>query len=100
VPVPKRASGPARYRRHDGLSPTEAAKQYAVKQATPPKRDDTAAIELAIEFGADVDDVLELYTERAGIRQWDGGESIDNAEVGAIGDVRAILQLRFAKRTG
>jgi hypothetical protein len=82
----------ARYRRHDGLTPADAAKQYSVKQARPPKRDESAAIELAKLYGADVADVVELWHERAAIRSYEANDSVEDAEVGALTDVRSILE--------
>lgn len=50
-----------------------------------------ACIELAKRFGADADDVIELWLERAAVREYDGGLSRAEAEVAALEDVRADL---------
>jgi hypothetical protein len=83
-----------RWARHDGLTPKDAATLDAVKRAKPPKRDETAAIELAQEFGADVADVLELFAEREAIRLYEANAAPDDAHAGALEDVRDILTRR------
>jgi hypothetical protein len=65
-----------------------------VKRAKPPRRDETAAIELAQEFGADVADVLDWFEDRAAQREYEGNSSRADAESGALEDVRDILSRR------
>ncbi len=42
---------------------------------------------LAMRLGRDVDDLTELWTERAAIREYEGGASRKDAEAGALLDV-------------
>ena len=91
MPVPKR---PTRYRRHDGLTPRDAALRFAVMKAKPPRRDEAAAIELALEFGANVADVVEIWHERAAIRTYEANSSVDDADREALADVRQILEAK------
>ena len=81
-------------KRRPSIHPKEAAILDRVRRARPPKRDESAAIELAQEFGADVADVLELYDERSGVREYEGNVSRAEAESGALQDVRDILTAR------
>ena len=53
-----------------------------------------AVIELAQSMGADVADAIELFEDRAAIREYDANDSRDDAEVGALSDVRDILARR------
>lgn len=75
---------------------TDRAIQWLVrhikKQDRPRNHD--AVIDLAKQFGADVADMIELFEERAGIRQYDANDSSGDAEVGALSDVRDILEAR------
>ena len=48
-----------------------------------------ACIELAKRFGADPDDVIEWWLERASVREYDGGQSRADAEAAALDDARA-----------
>jgi hypothetical protein len=51
--------------------------------------------ELAKRHGLDLDDLFELFTERAAIREHSGGMAREDAEVAAYSDVeRTIDQLR------
>lgn len=95
MPVPKR---PTRYRRHDGLTPNEAAAQYSVAKARPPKRDHALVIELAQKLGADVADAIDWYEDRAAQREYEGNVSREDAETLALLDVRDILTARDRSR--
>lgn len=79
------------YKRYDGLTPDDAGKLYAVEKARPPKRDETAVIELARELGADVADAIEWFEDRASQRQYEAGATREDAERLALEDVREIL---------
>lgn len=48
-----------------------------------------ACEEIARSAGLPVDDVLELWNERAAIREYEGGQSRADAEHAALDDVRA-----------
>lgn len=82
-------------RRHDGLTPKDAATLYAVTKARPPKQDESDAYALAQEFSADVDDVLELVCERRAIRTYEGNHSPETANVLGLEDARVILLARL-----
>lgn len=92
--VPKRHAM-RRLQRHDGLTPAEAALQFRVAKARAPKHDETGAIELAREMGADIDDVLELVCERRAIRQYEGNHSPEDADRLGLEDARTILMARI-----
>ena len=92
---PRRA---LRLKRHDGLTPAEAAIEFRVAKARAPKQDETDAIELAREFGADIDDVLELVCERRAIRMYEGNYSPARADELGLEDARCILVRRLADR--
>lgn len=57
-------------------------------------RNHDAVIKLAQSLGADVADAIELYEERAGVREYDANDSREHAEGGALRDVRDILAAR------
>lgn len=48
-------------------------------------------IALAERLGVPAEPVLELWAERAAIREYDGGQSRADAEAGAVEDVRLAL---------
>ncbi len=48
-------------------------------------------IELAERLGLATETVLELWAERAAIREYDGGQSRADAEAAAVDDVRMAL---------
>lgn len=48
-------------------------------------------IELAERLGLAAEGVLELWAERAAIREYEGGQSRADAETAAVDDVRAAL---------
>ena len=50
--LPKLKPRTLRIKRHDGLTPKEAALEFSVTKARPPKRCHDAVIELAREIGA------------------------------------------------
>lgn len=50
-----------------------------------------ACIELAERLGLAADPVLELWAERAAIREYEGGQSRADAEASAVDDVRIAL---------
>lgn len=50
-----------------------------------------ACEEIARSAGVPVDDVLELWNERAAIREYEGGQSRTDAEAAALDDVRAMV---------
>jgi len=50
-----------------------------------------AVTELAERAGVDPDDLVEYWSERAAIREIDGGQSRDDAEQGALDDIRELL---------
>ncbi|HEX4351808.1 MAG TPA: hypothetical protein VGL61_30405 [Kofleriaceae bacterium] len=52
---------------------------------------DRALAELARFFGRNLDEVRELYEERAGLRQYESGMSRSDAEREALLDVRRML---------
>ena len=81
-------------KRRPEIHPDKRVMQAWIKQATPPKRDETDAIELAREFGADIDDVLELVEERRSIRQYEGNLSQADADRLGLDDARDILAAR------
>lgn len=82
-------------KRHDGLTPNDAATLYAVTKARPPKQDESDAYDLAREFNADVDDVLELVCERRAIRMYEGNHSPESAAQLGLEDARVILLARL-----
>lgn len=52
-----------------------------------------AVVELAEQSGVDPDELLEWWGERAAIREIDGGQSREDAERGALDDMREMLAL-------
>jgi hypothetical protein len=84
-------------KRHDGLTPDDAATLYAVTKARPPKldRDHAAVIALAREIGADVADAIDFYEDRAAQREYEANVSREAAEAGALDDVRVIFLARL-----
>jgi hypothetical protein len=52
-----------------------------------------AVIELAEKSGVDPDELLEWWGERAAIREIDGGQSREDAERGALEDMREMIGL-------
>lgn len=50
-----------------------------------------AVTQLAEQAGVDVEDVLEYWSERAAIRELDGGQERAMAEQGAVEDIRELL---------
>jgi len=48
---------------------------------------------LAHQHGVPVLSVLEFFLERAAIREYDGGQMRDEAEIGAIEDVKLWIKL-------
>lgn len=84
-------------------SPDDRMRSAAVSYAKPPGSDPTGAHhaacrDIADEAGVDVADVLDAWSERAAVRQYDGNVSIDEAERLAVDDVRSqyVKQLRLA----
>jgi hypothetical protein len=53
----------------------------------------TAVIDLAREAGVDPDELYEWWSERAAIREIDGEQSREDAERGALEDMREMLAL-------
>jgi len=51
-----------------------------------------ACVELARRLGRDPDDVVERWTERAAIREYDGGQDRASAERDALDDIRRELE--------
>jgi hypothetical protein len=51
-----------------------------------------ACIELARDAGRNPDEVIEWWTERAAIREFEAGEPREAAEHNALDDVRAALR--------
>lgn len=51
----------------------------------------TECIELAERLGISPETVLELWAERAAIREYEGGQSRADAEAAAVDDVRSQL---------
>jgi hypothetical protein len=56
-----------------------------------------AVTAIALEFGVDAYELLEDWEERAAIREYQGGQSRQEAERQAVGDVRAMAEARAAK---
>lgn len=52
-----------------------------------------ACIELAGRAGVDPDELLEYWSERAAIREHDGGQPRDEAERDALEDMRELITL-------
>jgi hypothetical protein len=52
-----------------------------------------ACIELAERAGVDPEELLEYWSERAAIRELDGGQPRDDAERGALEDVRELIAI-------
>lgn len=50
-----------------------------------------ACLELAERLGLSAETVLELWAERAAIREYEGGQPRFDAELGAVDDVRTQL---------
>jgi hypothetical protein len=80
-------------------TPSQREVDYRVAQARPPREDPTgthtaAVAELARQHGRDVADLLELWSERAAIRQYLGEADRDEAERLAVEDVRWIVAIR------
>jgi hypothetical protein len=50
-----------------------------------------AVIQLAEQSGVDPDELVEYWAERAAIREIDGGQTREDAEQGALGDIRELL---------
>ena len=50
-----------------------------------------AVTELAERAGVEPDDLIEYWSERAAIREIDGGQSREDAEHGALDDIRELL---------
>lgn len=84
-------------KRRPAIHPNERVMQAWIKQARPPKQDETGAIELAREFDADIDDVLELVAERRAIRQYEGNLSRADADRLGLDDARDILESRRSR---
>ena len=62
-----------------------------------------AVIELAHAAGLEVVDVLEYWSERAAVREIDGGQERDVAESGALEDIRELIAIgtwTFGARKG
>ncbi len=79
------------------------ADRVARARAANPPRDPTGAChaalaDLAASTGRDIDELLEWFDERAGVREYDGNVSRDEAERAAVKDVVDICdpQRRFA----
>jgi hypothetical protein len=52
-----------------------------------------ACVELARQLGADPDDLVDAWTERAAIREFEGGQARADAERDAVEDLRRELDL-------
>jgi hypothetical protein len=52
-----------------------------------------AVVELAEKSGVDPDELVEWWAERAAIREIDGGQSREDAERGALDDMREVIEL-------
>lgn len=99
MPLAKRKPEPRRtFKRHDGLTPKEAALRFAMAKAQPPKRNHDAVIELARELGADVADAIDWYEDRASQREYEANLPRADAERLALEDVREILTAKIHRR--
>ncbi len=72
-------------------TPNDMAIADRVRRARPPKLNESSVMEWALANGIDVVEALDLYSERAAIRQYDGAASLEDAEAGALEDVKEIL---------
>jgi len=52
-----------------------------------------ACIALAEQAGLDSDELVEWWSERAAVREYDGGQARDEAELAALDDVRQMIEL-------
>ncbi|HEU0036339.1 MAG TPA: hypothetical protein VFQ53_37255 [Kofleriaceae bacterium] len=52
-----------------------------------------AVLELAERAGVDPDELLEWWSERAAVREFDGGQSRADAERGAVDDCKQMLEV-------
>ena len=52
-----------------------------------------ACIELAERAGVDPDELVEYWEERAAIREADGGQSREDAELAALDDMRDMIAI-------
>lgn len=82
--------------RKDADSAARASDRAARARAAQPPRDPTgeyhvAMAEVARASGRDVVDLLDLWDERAAIREYDGGASRADAEREAAAEVRALF---------
>jgi hypothetical protein len=59
-----------------------------------------ACLELARELAIPADAVLEAWAERAAIREYEGGQSREDAERDAVTDVREAFALLLGGRKG
>jgi hypothetical protein len=50
-------------------------------------------VELAEQAGVDPDELVEWWDERAAIREVDGGQSREDAERGALEDIRELIAI-------
>lgn len=55
---------------------------------------------LGEQAGVDIDEVVELWSERAAVREYDGGQSRADAERDAVGDVRRLIGGRRSSLVG
>jgi len=53
----------------------------------------SACIELAERAGVDPDELVEWWSECAAVREYDGGQSRQAAEQGALEDMQRLLEL-------
>lgn len=78
-------------------TPSEREVAFRVARARPPQEDPTgshheAVAELARATGRDVADLLEHWSERAAIREYEGAQDRDEAERLALDDLRWIVR--------
>ncbi len=52
-----------------------------------------ACIQLAERAGVDPDELVEWWAERASVREFEGGQTRDEAELGALEDMREVLEI-------